>query len=93
MPFWRAERIAQIGIGVLLLVLVRSLGEYFRLKHFYGQSLALARFEPYIGGCLITALCTGVGFALYVARRYKSTIILCACAVAGLVIYKIVVVA
>lgn len=46
MARWSAKRIAQIGIGVLLLILVRSLSEYFRLKHSYGASTALIRFEP-----------------------------------------------
>ena len=89
MPRWSAQRIAQIAIGILLLILVRSLAEFFRLKHFYGESDALARFEPFIGGCLIAAVCIGIAFALYVAARYKSAIVVCVVTVIGLLIYKI----
>lgn len=92
MARWSAQRIAQIGIGILLLILVRSLGEYFRLKHFYGESTALLRFKPFIGGCLIATLGIGVAFVLYVAGRYKSTLGLCAGTVIGLLIYKVVVI-
>lgn len=92
MARWSAKRIAQIGIGVLLLILVRSLSEYFRLKHSYGTSTALIGFEPFIGGCLIATLSIGIAFALYVAGRYRGTIGLCAGTVIGLLIYKLMVI-
>lgn len=92
MPRWSTQRIAQMGIGILLLILIRSLGEYFRLRHFYGQAIALVRFEPFIAGCLIAALCIGIAFVLYVAARYKSTIMVCAATVLGLFIYRIIVI-
>jgi hypothetical protein len=31
--------VAQVSIGVLLLVIIRSLGEYFRLQYLHGDAL------------------------------------------------------
>lgn len=88
---WFAQRAAAIAIGVLLLALVRSLGEYFRLKHVYGQALTIVKVEPLIIGSLAAAICIGLAFALYAARRYKAAILACAAAAAGLLIYKILI--
>jgi hypothetical protein len=93
MRFWSAERVASVAIGILLLALMRSLGEYFRLKHVYGQSPALARMEPFITGSLVAALSTALAFVLYVLRKYKSAIAICIATLVGLVFYKILVIA
>jgi len=36
-------RFAQVSIGVLLLVIIRSLGEYFRLQYLHGDASSSAR--------------------------------------------------
>jgi len=33
--------VAQVSIGVLLLVFIRSLGEYFRLQYLHGDALVI----------------------------------------------------
>jgi hypothetical protein len=41
-------RVAQVSIGVLLLVIIRSLGEYFRLKYLHGDALVIGQVTPYV---------------------------------------------
>src|SRR5262245_25590917 len=36
-------RVAQVSIGVLLHVIIRSLGEYFRLQHPHGAALVIGK--------------------------------------------------
>ena len=91
MKLWPAERAAAIAIGVLLLALVRSLGEYFRLKYLDGQALTIAKVEPLMIGSLAAAVCIGLAFALYATRKYKAAIVVCCAAVGGLLIYKILI--
>jgi hypothetical protein len=89
MRFWSAERLASIAIGILLLALVRSLGEYLRLKHVYGQGPAIARMEPFIIGSLVAAFFSALAFALYAWRRYRSAIAVCIATLVALLVYKI----
>jgi hypothetical protein len=57
-------RLAQISIGVLLLVIVRSLGEYFRLQYLHGQALVIAQVTPYVAGALFAAVALGLTVTL-----------------------------
>jgi hypothetical protein len=41
-------RVAQVSIGVLLLVIIRSLREYFRLQYLHGDALVLGQVTPYV---------------------------------------------
>lgn len=50
------ERWAQIGITIQFLVAVRTLGEFFRLKHVHGTNFSIALAALYVGGALIAAL-------------------------------------
>jgi hypothetical protein len=36
-------RVAQVSIGALLLVIIRSLGEYFRLQYLHGDALVIGQ--------------------------------------------------
>ena len=49
------ERWAQIGITVEFLIVVRTLGEFFRLRYSLGTNFSTAVATPYIGGALIAA--------------------------------------
>ena len=93
MKRWRAQRVAEVGIGLLLLLLVRSLWEYRRLNGLYGREIALSKYEPFISGCLMAALCVTVAFLLYVWGKHKSSVIVSAAGLVALLIYKIVVIA
>jgi hypothetical protein len=89
MKSWPAERIAKLGIAVQFLALIRTLGEYFRLKHAYGPALSLAAIEPYITGSLIAAICTAIAVGLYFFAQYRIAIFVSAATVIILLIYKI----
>jgi hypothetical protein len=83
------ERWARIGITVQFLALVRNLGEYFRLRHTQGPTLALTTVEPFLVGALITALLCWLAVTLYFVRRYRAALTVAAVTVAVLVGYKI----
>ena len=50
------QRWSQIGIGVLLLIVVRCLAEVFRLQYVHGANLPIAEVLPYVGSALATAI-------------------------------------
>ena len=54
----RAHRLAQVGIFVQFLALVRTLAEFFRLHQVQGPTLAIATVAPYVGAALLAALLT-----------------------------------
>jgi hypothetical protein len=85
------ERASQIAIGVQLLVLIRTLAEYFRLKHFGPHPMTLAIAEPYITGALIAAVCTAVCVGLYFFRKFAPAIAVAILMIAILLAYKLAV--
>ena len=52
------QRLSQIAIGVLLLIIVRSLGEFFRLQYVEGEALTIAEVAPFVGSALFAARLT-----------------------------------
>jgi lysylphosphatidylglycerol synthetase-like protein (DUF2156 family) len=83
------ERMAKIGIGVQLLILIRLPAEIFRLKHLYGSAFAFTAAEPYITGELITAVCASLAIAVYFWNKHQVTIWVAALNVLVLIAYKI----
>ncbi|MFY9940387.1 MAG: hypothetical protein WAK33_26130 [Silvibacterium sp.] len=61
------------GITTQFLIIVRTLGEVFRLKHVHGTNFTAAVAMPYVGGALIAACFCWAGVAVYFFRR-KSLI-------------------
>ncbi len=49
------ERWAQIGITIELLIVIRTLGEFFRLRHVQAANFSIALATPYVAGALIAA--------------------------------------
>jgi hypothetical protein len=86
------ERWAQIGSTVQFLIVVRTLGEIFRLKHFHGAEFSTAVAMPYVGGALIAACFCWVGVSLYFFRRYTLVCWIASATVAILMVYKIAVI-
>jgi len=86
------ERWAQIGITVQFLIVVRTLGEFFRLRHVHGTSLSAAVPAQYIGGALIAACFCWAGVTSYFFRRYTLSACISLSAVIILLIYKIAVI-
>jgi hypothetical protein len=83
------ERYAQIGIIVQFLIVIRTLGEFFRLRHFLGGSFTTGTAASYIGGALIAVCCCWVSVSLYFFRRYTLSAIIGLATVVILLVYKI----
>ena len=86
------ERWAQIGITVQFLIIVRTLGEVFRLRHVNPSGFSLALAMPYIGGALIAACLCWAGVISYFFRRYLLASSLARATVVVLLVYKIAVI-
>jgi hypothetical protein len=84
------ERVAQIGIGVLFVAILRTVGEYYRLRRSLGPEVGLKAFEPFIGGLLLAVVGTMAAVAFYFARRFRLVVLVAGTVVAGLVLYKII---
>lgn len=86
------ERWSQAGITIEFLIVVRTLSEFFRLRHVHGASFSAATATPYVGGALIAACACWAGVTLYFLRRYKLSAWLAPVTVVILVTYKIIVI-
>ena len=86
------ERCAQIGITVQFLIVVRTLGEFFRLRHVLGASFSAAVAAPYVGGALIAACFCWAGVTSYFFRRYTLSVCIVMATVIILFVYKIAVI-
>ncbi len=86
------ERWAQIGITVQFLIVVRTLAEFFRLRHVLGTTFSAAVVAPYVGGALIAVCFCWIGVTLYFFRRYTLSVWTALTAVAILLMYKIAVI-
>ena len=82
-------RLAQGSIAVLFLVLLRTLGEYYRLRAVLGPAPGLRAFEPYITGLLLGVGGTGAAVGLYLAGRPRAVIGTAVLTVAVLFVYKV----
>lgn len=95
-PTWRGltlENWARVGVIVQLAILIRTLAEFYRLRHYYGAAEALLRYEPYLGGLLINAVLCLVTVALLFWRKPRAAALTAASTILVLLIYKIVVIA
>lgn len=84
------ERWAQIGITTQFLIVVRTLGEFFRLRHVHGANFSAAAATPYVGGALIAACSCWAGVTLYFLRRYTLSAWIALVTVVILLAYKII---
>ena len=83
------ERWAQIGITTEFLIVVRTLGEFFRLRHVHGTNFSTAVAALYVGGALIAACSCWAGVTFYVFRRYTVSAWITLATVPVLLVYKI----
>ena len=84
------ERWAQIGITAEFLIIIRTLGEVFRLRHVQGANFSTAVAELYVGGALIAVCSCWTGVILYFFRRYMLSAWITLATVPVLLVYKIV---
>lgn len=84
------QRLAQVSIGIHLLIIVRSLSEYFRLQGVHGDTIAIAQLTPYVAGALFAAAALALVLICYLAAPYRISIAMTAVTVAALLAYKVV---
>jgi hypothetical protein len=84
------EHWAQTGITVEFLIIVRTLGEFFRIRHVQGASFSTAVAALYVGGALIAVCSCWAGVILYFFRRYMLCAWITLATIPVLLVYKIV---
>ena len=72
--------------------MVRTLGEFFRLRHVQGTNFSVAVAAPYIDGALIAVCLSWAGVTLYFFRRYMLSVWTALAAAVILLVYKIAVI-
>jgi hypothetical protein len=94
-PTWRnrsPEWWARAGVIVQLVILIRTTGEYYRMRHYYGEADALIRYRPYLGGLLIDAVLCLVAVLLLFWNKPRAAAFTAAATIVVLLIYKVVVI-
>jgi preprotein translocase subunit SecF len=86
------ERWAQIGVTVQFLIIVRTLGEVFRLRHSFGPAFSSDVATPYVGGTLIAACACWLAVTLYFFRRYALSALIALATIVILFTYKVAVI-
>jgi hypothetical protein len=86
------ERGAQIGITAEFLIVVRTLGEFFRLRHVHGTNFSTAVAALYVGGALIAACSCWAGVTFYFFRRHMLSAWITLVTILVLLVYKIAVI-
>jgi len=86
------ERWAQVGITIEFIVVVRTLAEFFRLRHVHGANFSTAVAALYIGGALIAVCSCWAGVTSYFFRRYTLSAWITLATLPLLLVYKIVVI-
>ena len=85
-------KIAQISTGILLLVIVRSLGEYFRLQYLHGDALVIGQVTPFVAGALFATIALALTLTFYFAGLYRVSIAISAATLVLVLVYKVAVV-
>lgn len=86
----RVLRLAQLSLCVLLLVIIRSLSEVFRLQYQYGAELVIGQITPYISGALFAAIALAIVVVCYFGSFYRTVIAITGVTVIFLFVYKVV---
>jgi hypothetical protein len=84
-----SQRLAQVGIGTLMLVVIRSLAEYFRLGYVHGEALTFAQVTPYVGGALFACVALATVLLCYLAGFYRLSMGVSLATVLALLVYKV----
>lgn len=81
--------LAKAVAGVLLLIVIRALGEVFRLEYAAGNALALAQVRPFIVGALGAAVALAITLIAILSGRPRLALTVAVSAVLLLFIYKV----
>lgn len=85
----RVHRLAQVGICVQFLALIRTLAEFFRLEHVEGATLHIGTVAPYVGAGLLGAVLTWVAVLCYFADRDRAALAVVGATILALLAIKI----
>ena len=78
---------AQVAIGVLIVVVIRSIAEFFRLGGSAGVPLTGEQFF-YIEGALAAACAALIALALHAFGRHAAAVLFTFAAIIGLIVWK-----
>jgi hypothetical protein len=81
--------IAKFFAALLLLVVIRALGEVFRLEYLRGDALVFGEVRPFIIGALAAALSLGLSLLAIWGARPSIAIVLASFTIAGLFVYRV----
>jgi hypothetical protein len=85
-------KLAQVSIGALVLVFVRSPSEFFRLQYLHGEALVMGQVIPYVAGALFATVALALTVICYFASLYRTSMAITAAALILLFVYKVAVV-
>jgi hypothetical protein len=86
------ERWAQIGITTEVSIVVRTLSEFFRLRHVQGTNFSTTVAALCVGGALIAACSCWAGVTFYFFQRYMLAAWITLGTVPFLLMYKVCVI-
>ena len=72
-------------------MIVRSLGEYFRLQYLHGDALVIGQVTPYVAGALFGAVALALTVICYFACLYRVSIAIGVASLILLFVYRIAV--
>jgi hypothetical protein len=81
--------IAKLLAAMLLIIVIRALGEVFRLEYIRVEALTYAEIRPYIAGGLAAAVALALVLLAIWAGRPGTALVLACIAIAGLFVYRI----
>ncbi|MBK0382556.1 hypothetical protein I5M32_06235 [Pedobacter sp. SD-b] len=83
-------KIAKIATIIILIALVRTISEPFRLQYYSSLSLTFNQIKPFLIAALITSLGLFAMIIFYYYRKYKVIICLAVLIIIGMLIVKYV---
>ena len=81
--------LAKLFAALLLVVVIRALGEVFRLEYVRGEFPAYGEIRPFLIGTMAAALALAVTLLALWAGRPGPAIVLACLAIAGLFVYRL----
>jgi hypothetical protein len=78
---------AQVAIGVLIVIVIRSIGEFFLLGGSAGAPLTGEQVF-YIEGALAAACAALIVLVLHALRRHAAAVVFTVAAIVGLIVWK-----
>ena len=84
------HRMTEVAIVLLLVIVIRTLGEIIRLHYIFEDHLTSAQAGPFVIGALGAAVAALAVAILHFLERDRAGLVVTVCAIAGLLVYKAV---